>query len=144
MLKKIPQILSPQLVKTLMEMGHGDEIVIADGNFPNSSISKNVIRADGLSGTEILKDVLELFPLDSYAPEQVFLMEVVDGDNYVPKIWEEYKAILQESGETFKIEHLERFDFYERAKSAFAVVATGESALYANLILKKGVVKPEK
>ena len=144
MLKKIPQILSPQLVKTLMEMGHGDEIVIADGNFPNSSISKNVIRADGLSGTEILKAVLELFPLDSYAPEQVFLMEVVDGDNYVPKIWEEYKAILQESGETFKIEHLERFDFYERAKSAFAVVATGESALYANLILKKGVVKPEK
>lgn len=144
MLKKIPQILSPQLVKTLMEMGHGDEIVIADGNFPSSSISKNVIRADGISGTDILKAVLELFPLDAYVEEQIFLMEVVSEDDYVPEIWDDYRSILQASGEEFSIGHLERFAFYERAKTSFAVVATGERALYANIILKKGVVKPEK
>lgn len=141
MLKRIPKILSPQLVKTLMEMGHGDEIVIADGNFPSYSISDNVIPANGISGIDILKAVLELFPLDSYVDEQVLLMEVVPGDDYKPLIWEEYKNILNNSGESFKIGYLERFAFYERAKKTYAVISTGEEALYANIILKKGVVK---
>ncbi len=141
MLKNIPKILSPQLVKTLMEMGHGDEIVIADANFPSCSISQNVIRADGLSGTEILEAILNLFPLDTYVENQVFLMEVVPGDPYKPEIWEDYKEILKKSGENYHIKELERFAFYERAKSSFAVIATGEEALYANIILKKGVVK---
>lgn len=141
MLKRIPKILSPRLVKVLMEMGHGDEIVIADGNFPCHSVSGNVIRADGLSGTEILEAVLQLFPLDSYAERQVFLMEVVPGDDYKPEIWNRYRTILDLSGEDYTIGHLERFAFYERAKQSFAVVATGEEALYANIILKKGVVK---
>lgn len=140
MLKKIPKILSPQLVKTLMEMGHGDEIVIADGNFPCHTLSQNVVHADGLSGREILHALMELFPLDSYSTHQVFLMEVVQGDKYVPEIWDDYKAILQDSGEPYSICYLERFAFYERAKSSYAVVATGEKALYANIILKKGVV----
>lgn len=141
MLKKIPKILSPQLVKTLMEMGHGHEIVIADANFPCSSISNNVVRADGLSGSEVLKAVLELLPLDSYVDEQVLLMEVVPGDNYIPEIWDEYKSILNNSGELYTVGYLERFAFYERAKRSYAVIATGEEALYANIILKKGVVK---
>lgn len=141
MLKRIPKILSPQLIKALMEMGHGDEIVIADGNFPCNSISDNVIRADGLSGTDILKSVLELFPLDSYVDEQVLLMEVVPGDDYKPLIWDEYKSILIASGESFSIGYLDRFAFYDRAKKSYAIIATGEEALYANIILKKGVVK---
>lgn len=141
MLKKIPKILSPQLVKTLMEMGHGDEIVIADGNFPSHSVSENVIRADGLSGTEVLEAIMELFPLDTYAERQIFLMEVVPGDDYKPEIWDKYRMILDKSDEDYTIAHLERFAFYERAKQSFAVVATGEEALYANIILKKGVVK---
>ena len=141
MLKKIPKSLSRQLVKTLMEMGHGDEIVLGDANFPSSSVSSNVIRADGLSGAVLLEAILELFPLDSYADPSVILMEVVPGDDYKPEIWEDYKAILGASGEPFSIGYLERFDFYERAKKAYAVVATGEEALYANIILKKGVVR---
>ncbi|NCD15424.1 MAG: fucose isomerase, partial [Bacteroidia bacterium] len=92
MLKNIPKMLSPQLVKTLMEMGHGDEIVIADGNFPSHTISSNVIRADGLSAVDLLKAIMQLFPLDSYSEHQVFLMEVVPGDAYSPVIWEDYKT----------------------------------------------------
>jgi L-fucose mutarotase len=141
MLKKIPKTISPQLLKTLMEMGHGDEIVIADGNFPCHSISQHVIRADGLSGTEILKAIMELFPLDTYSDQQVFLMEVAARDSYKPEIWDNYMEILQSSGETFTIGYIERFAFYERAKKSYAVIATGEEALYANIILKKGVVK---
>lgn len=141
MLKKIPKILSPQLVKTLMEMGHGDEIVIADGNFPCHTVSQNVIRADGLSGTDILKALMELFPLDSYSDHQIFLMEVVPGDDYEPEIWREYKNIIHGTGEPNSIKYLERFEFYERAGRSYAVIATGENALYANIILKKGVIK---
>ena len=141
MLKNIPKILSPQLVKTLMEMGHGDEIVIADANFPACSISQNVVRADGISGTDLLEAVLTLFPLDTYSDYQVYLMEVVAGDDYKPEIWNYYKDILLASKEIHEIDYLERFAFYERAKKSYAVIATGEVALYANIILKKGVVK---
>ncbi len=141
MLKNIPKILSPQLVKVLMEMGHGDQIVIADANFPSCTISNNVVRADGLSGTELLEAILQLFPLDTYVENQVSLMEIVPGDDYKPEIWEEYKAILNASGEKHNIQFIERFAFYKKAKEAFAVIATGEEALYANIILQKGVVK---
>lgn len=122
-------------------MGHGDEIVIADGNFPSYTVSQNVVRADGLSGTELLETIMQLFPLDSYSEHQVFLMEVAPGDNYKPEIWEDYTQILAASGEPHNIGYMERFAFYEKAKQAFAVVASGEEALYANVILKKGVVK---
>ena len=139
MLKKIPKSLSPQLVKTLMEMGHGDEIVLGDANFPSSSVSSNVIRADGLSGAVLLEAILELFPLDSYADPSVILMEVVPGDDYKPRSG----GLQGHSGASETLLHRlpERFDFYERAKKAYAVVATGEEALYANIILKKGVVR---
>lgn len=142
MLKKIPKNLSPELVKTLMEMGHGDEIVIADGNFPSATISKNVIRADGLFADDLLESILQLFPLDvEYSKEQVFLMDVVKGDSYKPEIWENYKSTISNIENNYSIKFLERFEFYERAKKSYAVIATGEEALYANIILKKGVVK---
>lgn len=141
MLKKIPKILSPELVKTLMEMGHGDEIVIADGNFPSASIADKVIRADGISGPALLEAVMELLPLDTYAEHQVYMMDVVRGDDYYPEIWHEYKKVLNKSGEPYKVKLLERFEFYERARKTYAIVATGEEAQYANIILKKGVVK---
>ena len=142
MLKNIPKILSPELVKTLMEMGHGDEIVIADGNFPAETIGQRVIRCDGHGVPELLEAIMQLFPLDTYTEKPVMLMEVVPGDPVVPTIWEDYKNIINKyEPENCKIEMIERFAFYERAKTAFAVVATGEEAIYANIILKKGVVK---
>ncbi len=142
MLKNIPKIMSPELLKTLMEMGHGDEIVIADGNFPAETIGKRVVRCDGHGVTELLDAVMRFFPLDTYTEKPVMLMEVVKGDPIVPTIWEDYKAVINKyEPENCKIEMIERFEFYERAKKAYAVVATGEEAVYANIILKKGVVK---
>jgi L-fucose mutarotase len=140
MLKNIPSILSPDLLKILMEMGHSDEIVISDGNFPAASMAKRLVRLDGHGVPEILEAVLELMPLDTYVEAPVALMEVVKGDSYVPEIWEAYKAIIIDKEGDKQIENVERFAFYERAKEAYAVIATGETALYANIILKKGVV----
>lgn len=141
MLKLIPNILSPELLKVLMEMGHGDELVIADGNFPSSSVAQRLVRLDGIAIPQILEAVLKLFPLDTYTEKPVSLMAVTPGDNVKPVIWEEYKKIIKESREPFsEFDYIERFAFYKRAKKAYAVVATGELALYANIILKKGVV----
>lgn len=142
MLKNIPKIMSPELLKILMEMGHGDEIVLADGNFPAETIGQRVVRCDGHGVTELLDAVMRFFPLDTYTDKPVMLMEVVKGDPVVPTIWEDYKAVINKyEPKNCKIEMIERFDFYERAKKAYAVVATGEEAIYANIILKKGVVK---
>ncbi len=143
MLKKINPILSPELVKALMEMGHGDEIVLADGNFPGTTIGQRVIRADGHGVPELLDAILEYFPLDTYSEKQVGLMEVTPGDPCVPTIWDDYKEIIKKHDDKAQIEFIERFAYYERAKKAFAVVQTGETAIYANVILKKGVVLPE-
>ena len=141
MLKNIPKVLSPDLLKILMEMGHGDEIVIADGNFPAASVAQRLIRLDGLNVPEILEAILKLFPLDSYVKNPVALMQVVKGDKVKPVIWDVFKKILKISGEPFEaFEFIERFEFYERARKAYAIIATGESAQYANVILKKGVV----
>ena len=144
MLKGIPAILSPELLKVVCEMGHGDELVIADGNFPAESIGKNaiVIRADGHGVPEMLDAILQLIPLDQYVDQPAALMKVVPGDPVVPVIWDEYRALLKKHGEDpDKVEMMERFAFYDRAKNAYAVIATGETAIYANVLLKKGVVK---
>ena len=138
MLKGISSILEPELLKILSEMGHGDEIVIADRNFPASSICSRVIRSDASNGTEMLKAVLSVFPLDQYDNENVGLMNVCEGDT-VPEIWESYKEIARKDV-NYGIFYLERFAYYERAKKAYAVVITGETAQYANVILKKGCV----
>lgn len=141
MLKNIPAILSPELLKILMEMGHGDEIVIADGNFPSASIAQRLVRFDGHGVPGILEAILKFFPLDKYIDNPVGLMAVIPGDNVKPVIWEKYRKIISASDEPFtNFEFIERFEFYERAKNAYAVIATGESAQYANIILKKGVV----
>lgn len=141
MLKNIPAIISPDLMRIIMEMGHGDEIVLADGNFPAASIAQKLIRCDGHGVGEILEAVLKFFPLDQYVEYPVALMAVVPGDKAKPTIWEEYRKIIKASGEKFSdFELVERFAFYERAKKAYAVVASSDKALYANIILKKGVL----
>ena len=145
MLKGIPKIISPALLKALCEMGHGDTLVIADGNFPAESVGKNaiVIRYDAIGVTPLLEAILELFPLDTYVEKPVSLMEVVPGDTVETPIWEEYKSLLREAdarGDAM-VENVERFAFYEKAKGAYLVIATSESALYANIILQKGVIK---
>lgn len=146
MLKGISPLISPELLKALCEMGHGDELVIADGNFPCESVGKNsvVIRADGHGTAEILDAVLQLIPLDTYSEKPVALMEVVKGDTCpTPTIWREYDEILNKYEPAHHdIEMTERFAFYERAKNAYLIIATGETAIYANVLLKKGVVTP--
>ena len=142
MLKGIPSILTPELLKVLMEMGHGDELVLADDNFPKFAHPANVIRLDGHGIPEILDAILRFLPLDSYVEHPTILMAVTDGDPYVPEIWEEYRRIAAKyEPEGAREEAIDRFAFYERARKAYAVVTTGETALYANIILKKGVVK---
>ncbi len=140
MLKGIPSILSPELLKILMEMGHGDELVIADGNFPSANYGQRLVRLDGHGVPEVMSAILDLMPLDIYVDAPVALMEVVPGDDYVPEIWDTYRAIVKEKEGDKGIVNIERFAFYDRAKEAYAVVATGEISLYANVILKKGVV----
>lgn len=143
MLKGISKIVSPELIKTLCEMGHGDEIVIADGNFPAETFGKRVIRADGIGGAEMLKAVLSLIPLDTYSDPNMILMRLMDCDKgkINPVIWNEYEKIATAEDENVRIGNIDRFEFYDHAKTAFAVIATGEEAVYANIILKKGVVK---
>ena len=141
MLKNIPSIISPELLKILHEMGHSDEIVIGDGNFPAASNAKRLIRADGHGVPELLDAILQLLPLDTYVEAPVMLMQVTPGDDVDPVIWKEYRKIVDKHQADVNFEEIERFAFYERARDAYAIVATGESALYANVILKKGVVK---
>jgi len=139
MLKNISPVISPSLLKILMEMGHGDEIVIGDGNFPAASVAKRLIRLDGHGVNEVLGAILKLMPLDTYVDCPVALMDNGDPSDR-PPIWAEYaETIKAEEGEK-GVEFVERFAFYERAKKAYCVVATGETAIYANIILKKGVV----
>ncbi|MBD3918654.1 fucose isomerase [Paenibacillus sp. PR3] len=141
MLKSIPPIISPDLLKILMEMGHGDELVIADGNFPAASHTQRLVRLDGHGVPEVLDAVLSLLPLDQYVDMPAAVMGVVPGDPVVPVIWEQYAALTQKhEGKSIQIEELERFAFYERAKHAYAIVATSERAQYANIIVKKGCV----
>lgn len=144
MLIGISKLITPDLLKTLMEMGHGDEIVLADGNFPAASHAQRLIRCDGHGVPELLDAILQLFPLDSYVERPAALMAVVPGDKTDTPIWEQYRTIIRSrTGLEEPFEEVERFAFYERARRAYAVIATGESALYANLILKKGVVKDQ-
>ena len=144
MLRGIPHILSPELLKILCEMGHSDRLVIADGNFPVMSMGKNahIIRMDGHGVPEILDAILRVFPLDTYIEKPVNLMEVMPGDDVQTPIWDVYKKTVEKYDERGKnaIGEIERFKFYEETKTAYAVIATSEKALYANIMLQKGVV----
>lgn len=144
MLKGIPSILSPELLKIMMEMGHGDELVIADGNYPRMGHPERVVRLDGHGIPEILDAIMQFYPLDSYVDSPTILMEVVPGDPYVPEIWDNYREIIaKHEPQGARESTVSRFDFYKRAANAYAVVTTSETALYANIILKKGVISPE-
>ncbi|MGF7045630.1 L-fucose mutarotase [Paenibacillus sp. DS2015] len=141
MLKGISTLISPELLKVLMEMGHSDEIVLADGNFPAASHAQRLIRCDGHGIPELLEAVLQLVPLDEYVEHPISLMQVTPGDQVKTPIWDTYRGIVAtyQDGENL-FEEVERFAFYERAKKAYAIISTGEKALYANVILKKGVI----
>lgn len=141
MLKGIPSILSPELLKILMEMGHGDEIVIGDGNFPAANYARNLIRLDGHGANEVFQAILKVMPLDTYAPNVVLMQKMeCDKDLDIP-IWKDFEKIAKEGDSGFKgLNYIDRFEFYERAKGAYAVIATGETSIYANVLLKKGVV----
>ena len=144
MLQGVPKILSPELLKVLCEMGHSDRLVISDGNFPAESMGKDaiVIRCDGHGVPELLDAILQVFPLDTYVEKPMNLMEVMKGDNVETPIWETYKEIVakHDSRGADAIGQIERFEFYDESKTAYAIIATGESALYANIMLQKGVV----
>ncbi|MBQ3134281.1 MAG: RbsD/FucU family protein [Oscillospiraceae bacterium] len=148
MLKNIPPILSPELLKVLAEMGHSDRICLGDGNFPGSSMAKAknavFLRADGHGIPEILDAILQVMPLDAYVDTPVMLMEKMDCDKdlHIP-VWDEYKKVVakhDDRGEA-AVGAYERFEFYEQAKDCYCILQTGETAIYANVILQKGVIK---
>jgi L-fucose mutarotase len=144
MLKGIPSIISPELLKVLDEMGHTDELTIGDGNFPGHTYGKKVIRLDGHGVPEILDAILQVFPLDTYVDHPVTLMGVVKGDPVETPIWDEYKKIVSkhDSRGADCFEEIDKWDFYKKTQEkSTVVIMSSESALYANIILKKGVVK---
>ncbi|RPJ60646.1 MAG: L-fucose mutarotase [Acidobacteria bacterium] len=140
MLKRISPLLSPDLLSVLCRMGHGDEIVLADAHFPGETYGRRVIRADGLRIAPLLDAILPLFELDSYVDSPVVMMAAVPGDQLDPAVEREYRAAIdRHAPQTPRIARIDRASFYERTKSVFAVVMTGETAKYGNILLKKGV-----
>lgn len=140
MLKGVSPLLSPELLATLCRMGHGDELVLADAHFPGESLGVSVVRADGLRVAPLLDAILPLFELDAYVDAPVVMMDAVPGDTLEPVVETAYRAAIdRHAPNTPAIARVERFAFYERAKRAFAIVMTGETAKYSNVILKKGV-----
>ncbi len=140
MLKGISPLLSPELLAVLYRMGHGDEIVLADAHFPAESFNNRVLRADGINIPDLLKAILPLFELDQYVDQPLMMMAAVEGDTLDPNVEQSYlKSICITNPDVAPILRIERFAFYERTKSAFAVVMTGETSKYGNIILKKGV-----
>ena len=143
MLKGIPDLISPELLKILHEMGHGDELVIGDSNYPAASNAKMLVRCDGHGVVNVIDSILKLFPLDIYTECPVSLMKVIEGDTTIPKVQEDIKKVIckyENRGEN-AIEYLEREAFYNRARNAYAIVATTERQLYGCIIIKKGVIK---
>lgn len=145
MLQGISKLLTGDLLKALCDMGHGDELVIADANFPGERVARRLIRLPGISGTELLRAIAPLIPLDAYSPAPALVMQLTDSDRAKgmpdPAIWGEYEAILRKHyGEDTRVDTIERQAFYERAKAAYLVIQTGEERIYGNLLLAKGVI----
>jgi L-fucose mutarotase len=140
MLKGISPLISPDLLGVLARMGHGDELILADAHFPGETFNGRVLRADGIKIPELLAAILPLFELDAYVPNPLAMMAAVEGDSLDPDVETSYLASIHLSNpDVAPIERIDRFDFYDRAKNAFAVVMTGETAKYGNILLKKGV-----
>jgi L-fucose mutarotase len=143
MLKGLNPLLSPALLATLRAMGHGDELAIVDANFPAAAMARRLVRLDGLSATAVLDAVLSVMPLDDFVPEAAWRMEVVGDPAAEQPIYAEFRDIIaRHESPPMRLAGLERFAFYERARAAYAIVATGETRLYGNILLKKGVVRP--
>ncbi|MDB5539971.1 MAG: ribose transporter [Devosia sp.] len=143
MLKGIPPILGPDLLYILRAMGHGDEIAIVDANYPGDSAGPQLVRLDGLSAGDVLDAVLTIMPLDTFVDEQAFGMEVVGDGNKREATHQDFDKLIRKHEPTMKLSLLERFAFYERVHGAYAIVQTGERRLYGNVLLKKGIVRPE-
>ncbi len=140
MLKNISEVVSPDLLKILSEMGHGDEIVLSDAHYPAHTYGKRVLRADGLKIDALLNGILPLFELDEYVEDHLVMMAACEGDQLDPTVEERYLVAINKNAPKAKpITRMERFAFYERSKSAYAILITGETAKYGNIILKKGV-----
>jgi L-fucose mutarotase len=141
MLRNIPPILSPDVLWTLRAMGHGDDLVIADANFPATALGTRCHRLDGLTATDVLTAVMAVLPLDTFVRNPALVMEVVGDPDAVPPIVAEFQEIITVTADNpAPLDCLERYDFYDRAKTAFAIIQTGETRLYGNIILKKGVI----
>lgn len=141
MLRNIPPILSPDLLTSLRAMGHGDDIVIADANFPATALGQRCHRLDGISATDALTAILTVLPLDTFVPDPAITMQVVNDPDAMPEVVATFQTIItQTADQPVQIAAIDRFAFYARAQAAFAIVQTGETRLYGNIILKKGVI----
>jgi L-fucose mutarotase len=144
MLKNIDPILSPELLAALRSMGHGDEIAIVDANYPSASSGRPLIRLDGVTTTRAMDAVLSVLPLDAFVPCSAFRMQVVDDPSAEMPIFAEFRELLaRHEPKLAKLDAIERFAFYERVRQCFAVIVTGERRLYGNILLKKGIIRPE-
>ena len=143
MLKGIPPILGPDLLHMLRAMGHGDEIVIVDANYPADSAGPQLVRLDGLTVSEVLDAVLSLMPLDDFVDDQAFGMEMMGEPGKRIETHKDFEKIIQKHEPKMKLSLIERFAFYERVHGAYAIVQTGERRLYGNVLLKKGIIRPE-
>jgi L-fucose mutarotase len=141
MLKGLSPLLSPDLLSTLASMGHGDEIALVDANFPAASQARRLVRLAGVGVSELLDAVLSVLPLDDFAPDPVLTMQVVGDAHAEPEVWRDFAAVLRKHGGA-PARSIERLAFYQRSAAAYAVVATGETRLYGNILLRKGVVRP--
>lgn len=142
MLKGISPLLSPDLLKVIAEMGHGDDLVIGDGNFPAASMNPRSLRCDGHPVPALLDAILQLFPLDEFVPAPVTLMQVVPGSmDGTPPIWADFRAVIARHEPGAAIQFVDRFAFYDLSRKAYATIQTGETSLYACVILKKGVIR---
>ena len=144
MLKGLDPLLSPDLLYDLRAMGHGDEVTIVDANYPGSSAGPEVVRLDAANAIQALDAILSVMPLDDFVPEACWVMTPVEKGGKEPSIFAEFRSVIgAREGKKFKLAALERFEFYARAKQSFAIVATGERRLYGNIILKKGIIRPD-
>jgi L-fucose mutarotase len=144
MLKGLDPILGPELLSTLREMGHGDDIAIVDTNYPATASGLPIIRLDGIPAPRVLDAVLSVMPLDDFVPEAAWRMQVVGDPAGEQPIFDEFRAVIAaREGSRFSLASLERFAFYEKARGAFAIIVSGERRLYGNVILKKGIVRPD-
>lgn len=141
MLKNIDPLLGPHLLKILREMGHGDELAIVDANYPAKSSGNLLVRVEGASATDVLRAVVSVLPLDQYVEHSAFSMQVVGAPFEIPEVVTEFHSIVADYEPETQWRAIERFDFYQQVKKAYAIVSTGESRLYGNVILKKGVIK---